>query len=83
MLNDPFVHEQARAFAARIQKERSGDAPRIERAYALSLGRAPTSEEAAASLEYVRSTRAQLDEKQAWESFARILFRLNEFVYVR
>jgi hypothetical protein len=83
MLNDPFVHEQARAFAARIQKERKDDASRIERAYALTLGRAPTSEEAARSLDYVSSTRAQLDEKQAWESFARILFRLNEFVYVR
>ncbi len=83
MLNDPFVHEQARAFAARIQKERPEDASRIERAYALALGRAPTSEEAATSLDFVSSTRAQLDEKQAWESFARILFRLNEFVYVR
>ncbi|HVE40707.1 MAG TPA: PSD1 and planctomycete cytochrome C domain-containing protein [Planctomycetota bacterium] len=83
MLNDPFVHEQARAFAARLLKERNTDATRIERAYALTLGRAPTSEEAATSLDYVSSTRAQLDEQQAWESFARILFRLNEFVYVR
>jgi hypothetical protein len=83
MLNDPLVHDSARAFAARLAKERKDDASRIERAYALTLGRPPSSEEAAASLEFVTSTRAQLDEAQAWESFARILFRLNEFVYVR
>jgi hypothetical protein len=83
MLNDPFVHEQARVFAARLLKERPEDGPRIERAYALALGRPPTTEESAAAAEFVTRVRSELDEAQAWESFARILFRLNEFVYVR
>src|SRR5258706_4785144 len=81
LLNDPFVHDQARAFAARLAKERKDDASRIERAYALALGRAPSSAEAAASLDFVTTTPAQLDDPQAWESFARILFRFNEFFY--
>jgi hypothetical protein len=83
LLNDPFVHEQARSFAARLASERKDDASRIDRAYALALGRGPSTAEAAASLEFVNGVRAQLDETQAWEGFARILFRLNEFVYVR
>jgi hypothetical protein len=83
LLNDPFVHEQARGFAARLARERKDDASRIDRAYALALGRCPSTAEAAASLEFVNGVRAQLDETQAWEGFARILFRLNEFVYVR
>jgi hypothetical protein len=83
MLNDPFVHEQASAFAARLLKERSGVAARIDRAYGLALGRAPSTGESAASAEFLRSVQPELDETQSWEAFARILFRLNEFVYVR
>ncbi|MBI3856768.1 MAG: DUF1553 domain-containing protein, partial [Planctomycetes bacterium] len=83
LMNDPFVHEQARRFAARVTKDRNDDATRIDRAYALALGRPPSGDEAATAAAYVASVRAELDETQAWESFARILFRLNEFVYVR
>jgi len=83
LLNDPFVHEQAGAFAARLRKERPDDASRIDRAFALALGRCPTPDEAAAARDYVSKTRAGLGEDEAWKSFARILFRLNEFVYVR
>jgi hypothetical protein len=83
MLNDPFVHEQARGFAARLLKERPDVAARIDRAYGLALGRPPSSEESAAGAEFLKSVRTDLDETQSWEAFARILFRLNEFVYVR
>src|SRR6185369_10423082 len=80
MMNDPLVHEQARQFAARVIKEQKTDAARIDRAYALALGRPPSSDEAGAAAAYGADRRAGLDEAQAWESFARILFRLNEFV---
>jgi mono/diheme cytochrome c family protein len=83
LLNDPFFHEQAAAFAARLLKERPEDDARIERAYLLALGRPPSEQELCASRDYVHRIRARLDEKQAWESFARIVFRLSEFVYVR
>jgi hypothetical protein len=83
LLNDPFVHDQARALAARLLRERPDDEARIERAFALALGRSPTSQERETCQELLKSTRSQLGETQAWESFARILFRLNEFVYVR
>ncbi|HLY08432.1 MAG TPA: PSD1 and planctomycete cytochrome C domain-containing protein [Planctomycetota bacterium] len=83
MLNDPLVHEQAKAFAARLQRERPDDRDRLERGFALALGRPATPDEASAALEYLSKTRAGLGETEAWESVARILFRLNEFAYVR
>jgi hypothetical protein len=83
LLNDPFFHDQAAAFAARLLHEGKDDDSRVERAYLLALGRPPSKAEQLQSLEYVEKLRAGADERQAWESFARILFRLSEFVYVR
>jgi len=83
MLNDPLVHDAAKAFAARLQKERTGDADRVDRGFILALGRGATKDETTAALDYLTRTRTGLGETEAWESFARILFRLNEFVYVR
>src|SRR6185295_562315 len=45
LMNDPFVHGQARKFAARLLAERSDDAGRIERAFLLAFNRSPTVEE--------------------------------------
>jgi hypothetical protein len=83
LLNDPFLHEQAALFAGRLAREAKDDAARIERAYRLALGRPPTEAEQGSSLEYLIRTRARVGEAAAWESFARVLFRLSEFVYVR
>ncbi len=81
-LNDPFVHEQARKFAERVSKESPDEASRIERAYLLALGRPPSGEEKSAGLEYL-SKAASAYGQDAWPSYARVLFRLSEFVYVR
>jgi len=87
MMNDPFLHEQARRFAARVLSERPDDATRIERAYLLAVGRAPASDERRTGLEFLAAVRAKLrsaglPEEQAWESHARVILRLNEFVFV-
>ncbi|HXG61207.1 MAG TPA: DUF1553 domain-containing protein, partial [Planctomycetota bacterium] len=91
LLNDPFVHEQARAFAARLRRERGEEAERIERAYLLAFGRPPSSKEREAGRSYLAAVRERLGaagvpedrrETEAWESYARVLFRLNEFIYV-
>ena len=83
MLNDPLVHDGAKAFAARLQKERNSDADRVARGFVLALGRDATRDEISSALDYLTKTRTGLGETEAWESFARVLFRLNEFVYVR
>jgi hypothetical protein len=89
MMNDPFVHEQARKFAARLIATCPEEAKRIERAHLLAFGRGPTSEERASGLSYLGQVGSKLggiteEQKaaQAWESYARVLLRLNEFITV-
>jgi mono/diheme cytochrome c family protein len=83
LLNDPFFHEQAAKFAERLGREATGDASRLDRAFLLALGRPPSESEKAEFLRFLEKHRASLDDRQAWESLARVLFRLSEFVYVR
>ena len=91
LLNDPFVHEQAARFTARVMHEATADEERIVRAYQLSLSRPPESDEALKGREFLAAARTALREagvaegeleSQAWQAFVRTLFRLNEFVYI-
>jgi hypothetical protein len=86
LMNDPFVHTQAKAFAARLLAERSDAAGRIEHAYLLLYGRLPTADEASAAREYLAKVSEKLNERpgstRPWESLARALFLSHEFVYV-
>jgi hypothetical protein len=45
LLNGPFLQAQAKAFAARLYREAATGERRIERAYRLALGRAPSARE--------------------------------------
>jgi hypothetical protein len=91
LMNDAFVHEQARHFAERVIGEQPTDPARIERAYALAFGRLPSSGELVQGELFMTRVRESLlaagvgsDQvaRQAWESFARVLLRTSEFVYV-
>lgn len=91
LMNDPFVHEQARKFAARLLTERPDNPSRIERAYLLMFGRPPTAEEQSAAKEYLAQVCDKLkaagvpagqETAKEWESLVRVLFMSNEFVYV-
>src|SRR5205823_804607 len=91
LMNDPFVHEQARRFAARLLAERADDTARVERAFLLAFGRPPTVEEQRQAENYLQQVRERLraagvpdDQRpaRAWESIARVLFLSSEFVYV-
>jgi hypothetical protein len=77
-LNDPFVHAQAKRFARRIAAERPDSDSRVDRAWRLALGRPPTGEERRSALDHVERSGAD-----GWESLARVLFRLNEFLVLR
>jgi hypothetical protein len=76
-LNDAFFHGKAAAFAARVRSERSCDAERIDRAFRLAYARPPTDAERAAGLEYLEKAA-----EAGWESYARVLLRSSELVYV-
>jgi len=91
LMNDPFVHAQAKKFAARLLAAADGDAGRVERAYLLAYGRPPTADEQAAAQEFLTKVTEKLRESgvgtgelpaKTWESFARVVFLSNEFVYV-
>jgi len=91
LMNDPFVHTQARKLTERLMAECPDDSGRIERAYALLFGRPPTSEEAAGARDYLGRVSEKLRSAgepkvrvsaKAWESLARGLMLSNEFVYV-
>lgn len=91
LLNDAFVHEQSRRFAARLMREAGDDRTRMDRAYQLALGRPPEADELDDGQEFLRAVRSRLEageekpanvEEPSWQAFTRVLFRLNEFVYV-
>jgi len=91
LMNDPFVHLQARKFAARLLVERPDDASRIDQVYQLLLARPATIEEESAARAYLSQARGRLgtlaraearQTAEAWESLVRVLFLSNELVYV-
>lgn len=90
LMNNAFVHEQAAKFAERLLARPGNDAERVKRAFELTLARPPTAQERAQSLAHLEKFRARQQpassdrnpERDAWASLARVLFRLNEFLYL-
>jgi mono/diheme cytochrome c family protein len=86
-LNDELLHAQAQGLANRLVAAASDDGARVSLAYRLALGREPDPVEAEAARQFVSAMQARSGdsggaEAEAWQSFSRALFRLNEFVYV-
>jgi hypothetical protein len=75
LLNGRLSNDLADAFALRLTRETGTDRDRlVDRAFRLALGRPPTPDERAISLESLRD--------QAPEDFALAMFNLNGFLYV-
>ncbi len=74
LLNDPFLISQARAFANRLHRESLNIDEQIDAAYRLALGRPPRLEEREALATYAGV--------YGLENACRLLFNLNEFVFV-
>jgi len=89
LLNDPFVREQARAFAARLSPLASRDA-RVRTAFDLALGRDPSPEETAGALRFIErqandspaASGREAAEANALTDFCQGLMALNEFCYI-
>jgi len=76
LLNNPFVLNQAKLFAERLQKEAGPDvAKQVTMAYQLALTRPPTEKEMAAATNVVRSG--------SLTDFTHVMFNLSEFLYTR
>jgi mono/diheme cytochrome c family protein len=86
LMNSPFVSEQARHLAARLDAEHLADpGARIDRLYRLGLGRLPESDERELALKFVghRSDKAPAaGGLSGWEAYAQALLLTNEFSYV-
>ncbi len=84
VLNSPFVIETSKAFAARIQKEGTTDAERLQRAFALAYGRQASGDESQAFLAFLGGSDEQPKDNRLsrWERVAQVLIGSNEFMYV-
>ena len=75
LLNSPFMLAQAGLLAARLEREAPADRGRqAQRAFWLSLGRAPDDEELHAA--------RRLIDQQGLVVFCRALYNANEFLYL-
>jgi hypothetical protein len=90
-LNNPFVREQAGGFVQRLMTEASEPRYRIAIAHELAWGRPADPTEIEKGLGYVADfTRVavrsglppQQAEREAWESYAKVLLTANEFLYL-
>jgi Protein of unknown function (DUF1553)/Protein of unknown function (DUF1549)/Planctomycete cytochrome C len=79
LMNGRLVNEEAAHFARRLETE-CGDDPRrqVVAAYRLALCRDPSDEERQAALEFIAGD----ETGGGLHGFCRVLFNLNEFVYV-
>jgi hypothetical protein len=74
LLNNPFMLQQAEFFAERLRHETGDTEARVDRAYRLAFGRAPTPQEQAAAVDLIG--------KHGLAIFCRAIFNANEFLYV-
>jgi hypothetical protein len=74
LLNADEVMAAAKAMAAKLAKEAATDTERIERAYRLTLGRAPTTVERERAAAYLKGS--------PLSELCRALLNVNEFVYL-
>jgi hypothetical protein len=79
MLNGAMSNQLAQVFSERLRKEGTTDAARIDRAWRLALGRAPTPKERTLALKYVAE---KPDDPTLWKELALDIFNLNAFLYV-
>jgi len=74
LLNDPFMMEQAKRFASRLEVRSSRPAAQVDAAFRLAFSRDPDPEERAALVSYINS--------QGAAAACRMIFNLNEFMFV-
>ena len=86
-MNSGFVYKQAESLAKRVYPA-GDDAARIQAAYRLLFGRAPTEKEAELGLNFLHGTPDLKGETitgqptTAWKEYARVLLSSNEFEFV-
>ena len=80
VMNSPFIIEQSKKLAQRLQVSASDDATRIRHAYELLFARQPEAEELAIAQEFLKQPAESA--LSAWEQLAQALLATNEILYV-
>ena len=80
MLNNEFIHEQARRWGEHVAKEPGSDEQRIAAMFERALGRQPDAEELAAMLAFAQS---EPDSAKRWADLAHALFNTKDFIFIR
>ncbi len=80
VMNSPFIIEQSKKLAQRLQLSGSDDVSRIRHAYELLFAREPEAEELAIAQEYLKQPAESA--LSAWEQLAQALLATNEMLYV-
>jgi hypothetical protein len=82
MLNNTFVTENAKHFAAKLLADNSSDeGARIQRAYSTLFGRRATENETVVGKEFLAAA-AKRQPSTAWSEYIHVLLCANEFCYV-
>jgi hypothetical protein len=82
LLNSEEVMAAAKATAARVMRRAISTDDRMNFAFLLTLGRAPSARERTLAQGFLGTSGDGNAETPAWEEFCRALFNLNAFVYV-
>jgi hypothetical protein len=89
VMNDPFVAEQAKAWAGKLLSDSDASAEaRIRRMYLQAFSREPTSEELSAALSFLEHQARENNltepgnDERVWADLAHVLFNVKEFVLV-
>ncbi|MEX0712400.1 MAG: PSD1 and planctomycete cytochrome C domain-containing protein [Pirellulales bacterium] len=86
LLNNPFVVEQAAAWAQRVMAESADPAERISLMYQQAFGRLPDKAEIALARSFVdEQSRRYGDDgggQKAWSDLAHVLFNAKEFIFI-
>ncbi len=80
VMNSPFIIEQAKKLAERLQQSGNDDTARIRHAYELLFAREPETEELAIAHEFLKQPADSA--LTAWEQLAQALLATNEMLYV-
>ena len=80
VMNSPFIIEQSRKLALRLQQSAGDDDSRVRHGYELLFAREPLAEELAIARDFLNQPAAS--GMTAWEQFAQALLATNEMLYV-
>jgi cytochrome c553 len=86
MLNDPFIHDQAKVWAERLAARKDDtNAARLAAMFNTAIGRPPTPDELKAYLNLIpkfATHQVPLHDVSVWQKLAHTLFNSKEFLYL-